>query len=134
MEYRSWEEHIPQEIKNDSLWNIKAYRLSLFLDELGWHDINRLMQDRQTSTLCEQIPRSLGSISANIAEGYSRSSAKEKAHFYEYSWGSSRESRDWYFKCWHVLGEAVFKHRLSLISEIIRLINHDPRPTQANFA
>ena len=134
MEYRSWEEQIPQEIKNDSLWNIKAYRLSLFLGELGWHDINRLMQDRQTSTLCEQISRSLGSISANIAEGYSRSSAKEKAHFYKYSLGSARESRDWYFKCWHVLGEAVFKHRLSLISEIIRLINHDPRPTQANFA
>ncbi len=39
----------------------------------------------------------VGSIRANIAEGYSRGTGKDRARFYEYALGSARESRDWYF-------------------------------------
>jgi hypothetical protein len=55
-------------------------------------------------------------------EGYSRSTGRDRARFYEYSLGSSRESRDWYFKGRHILGETIVQHRLQLLSEIIRLI------------
>jgi hypothetical protein len=63
-----------------------------------------------------------GSISANLAEGYSRGTGKDRARFYEYALGSARESRDWYYKGRHVLGETVTKHRLSLLTQIIRLL------------
>ncbi|MGD9030639.1 MAG: hypothetical protein PVG25_12595, partial [Anaerolineae bacterium] len=36
--------------------------------------------------------------------------------------GSARESRDWYFKARHVVGEAVFEHRLRLLTRVIQLI------------
>jgi four helix bundle protein len=65
---------------------------------------------------------SLGSVSANIAEGYSRGSNKERAHFYEYALGSARESRDWYYKSRHILGEGVVTHRFSLLVQVIRLL------------
>ena len=65
---------------------------------------------------------SIGSVSANIAEGYSRGSGKDRARFYEYSLGSARESRDWYYKARHVLGEAVTTHRLDLCAQVIRLL------------
>ena len=61
-------------------------------------------------------------MSANAAEGYSRSTGKDRAHFYEYALGSARESRDWYYKARHVLGEDVATHRLAFLTQIIRLL------------
>jgi len=49
--------------------------------------------------------RAVGSIKANIAEGYSHRSGKDQARFYEYSLGSARESRGWYYDARHILGE-----------------------------
>lgn len=122
MNYEEWKISVPGEIQADSVWKMKAYRLALFVGELGWHDTSRLIKNQQTRSLSNQLYRALGSISANLAEGYSRGSNKERAHFYEYSLGSARESRDWYYKARHILGEEVLKHRLGLLTEIIRLL------------
>jgi hypothetical protein len=46
--------------------------------------------------------------------------AYRQARFYEYALGSARETRDWYYKGRHILGEEVSLHRLRLITEIIR--------------
>lgn len=78
------------------------------------------MQDNRILGLADQLYRALGSISANIAEGYSRGRGKGRALFYEYALGSGRESRDWYHKSRHVLGEEVVEHRLCLLTQIIR--------------
>ena len=80
------------------------------------------MKDRRTRRLSDQLYRALGSIGANLAEGYSRGSNKDRARFYEYSLGSARESRDWYYKARHVLGEGVTNHRLEYLTHIIRLL------------
>jgi len=64
----------------------------------------------------------MGSISANIAEGYSRSTGKDRARFYEYALGSARESRDRYYKARYVLGESVTQHRSGFLTEITRLL------------
>jgi four helix bundle protein len=80
------------------------------------------MRDKRTLDLSDQLYRALGSISANLAEGYSRGTGKDRARFYEYALGSARESRDWYYKDRHVLGEIVTRHRLSLLTQIIRLL------------
>ena len=71
-------------------------------------------------SLADQLYRATGSVSANISEGYSRASGKEQARFYEYSLGSARESRDWYFKSRHILGVIVTNHRMNFLAEIIR--------------
>jgi four helix bundle protein len=122
MDYEEWEASAAQEIKNDSLWRMKAYRLALFVADLGWDDATALMKDRRTIGLADQLYRALGSISANIAEGYSRGTGRDRAHFYEYSLGSARESREWCHKGRHILGSSVTTHRLRILSEIIRLL------------
>lgn len=122
MNYAEWETQVPEAIKADSLWKMTAYRLALFLADIGWRDVTQLAQDRRTLGLSDQLCRALGSISANLAEGYSRGTGKDRAHFYEYALGSARESRDWYFKARHILGETVVTHRLQLLTEIIRLL------------
>jgi len=113
---------VPRAITGDTLWRVEAYRLALFAADVGWKDVTRLAQDQRTRALADQLYRALGSISANIAEGYSRGTGRDRARFYEYALGSARESRDWYYKARHVLDEAVIEHRLSLQTQIIRLL------------
>jgi len=120
--FEEWTAKVPAFITEDALWRVEAYRLALFVADICWHDLSRLMRDRRTRDLIGQLNRSVGSMSANIAEGYSRGSGKDRARFYEYALGSARESRDWYFKARHVLGEEVTGHRLDLIAQIIRLL------------
>ena len=122
MNYNEWEKDVPEEIKADTLWNVKAYRHALFLGDLAWFDILKLGKSRDLSRLRDQLYGATGSISANIAEGYSKGTGKDRARFYEYALGSARESRDWYFKARHQLGEDVFQHRLNILTEIIRLL------------
>jgi four helix bundle protein len=120
--YEEWMQSAPETMREDSLWKMSAYRLALFACDVGWHDVTTLMKDRRTISLSDQLYRALGSISANLAEGYSRGTGKERARFYEYALGSARESRDWYFKARYVLGEEVVKHRQALLAEVIRLV------------
>jgi four helix bundle protein len=122
VQYGEWEQAVPETIQADSLWKMKAYRLALFLADLGWQDVTRLTRDRRTVALSDQLYRAVGSISANLAEGYSRGTGKDRARSYEYSLGSARESRDWYYKGRHVLREDVMQHRLQLLAEITRLL------------
>ncbi len=122
MTYEEWEQTVPEAITADVLWKMRVYRLGLFASDIGWEDVTKLMRDPRTLKLSDQLCRSLGSISANIAEGYSRSSGKDRARFYEYALGSARESRDWYYKSRHVLVDSVVEHRVDLCTQLIRLL------------
>jgi four helix bundle protein len=122
MNYGEWEQSVPQEIRDDALWSVTAYRLALFVADIGWNDIGKLAQDVRTRSLSDQLCRALGSISANVAEGYSKSSGNDRARFYEYALGSARESRDWYFKARHILGDEVIQHRLRELTRVIQLL------------
>jgi four helix bundle protein len=122
MKYAEWEAAVPEVMTKDLLWRMEVYRLALFAADIAWADVTKLMQDRRTLGLSDQLYRSVGSISANIAEGYSRGTGKDRARFYEYALGSARECRDWYYKARHLLKEEVTQHRLDLLTQIIRLL------------
>jgi len=120
--YEDWVASVSAEITGDSLWKIDVYRLAVFIGDISWRDVTRLIEDKRTLGLSDQLYRALGSISANIAEGYSRGTGKDRARFYEYALGSAREGRDWYFKSRFVLGLDVATHRIRLITRIIQLL------------
>jgi four helix bundle protein len=122
MSYEEWQRTIPAEITGDPLWKLEVYRLALFAADLGWHDVTKLMRDKRTIGISDQLYRALGSVCANIAEGYSRGTGRDRARFYEYALGSGRESRGWYYEGRHVLGETVTAHRLELMTKIIKLL------------
>ena len=122
MNYEAWLKSISKEITEDALWTVKAYRYALFLSDLCWFDVTKLMQDKRTQDLSDQLYRAVGSVSANIAEGYSKSTGKDRARFYEYALGSARESRDWYYKSHHILGDDIANHRMNFMTQIIRLL------------
>jgi four helix bundle protein len=122
MTFSEWEEQVSEMIRGDVLWKMKVYRLSLFLSDICWNDVSRLEKDLRTKSLANQMYRSVGSIAANLEEGYSKLSAKDRARFYEYALGSARESRGWYYRGRPVLGEKVFEHRAGLLTEIIKML------------
>ena len=122
MNYTEWEQNVPEVMKKDSVWKIEAYRLAVFVGDIGWRDVTKLSEDRRTLGVAEQLYEALGSMSANLTEGYSRGSPKDRARFYEYSLGSARENKDWYFKGRHILGEAVMLHRIKLLNQITWLL------------
>lgn len=122
MNFNEWVSSLPKDIKDDSLWKMEAYRLALFATEIGWHDVTELLKDKRTLGTADQLYRSLGSISANIAEGYSHHTGKARAQYYQYALGSARESRDWYYKAHHVLKEEVVNHRIALMTQVIKLL------------
>ncbi|HJW84102.1 MAG TPA: four helix bundle protein [Anaerolineae bacterium] len=120
MNFDEWLKTVPSEITADSLWQMTLYRQALFLGDIAWLDVCKLAQDQRTQRVSDQLYRAVGSVSTNIAEGYSKASGKDQARFYEYALGSAREARDWYYKSRHVLGEEVALHRMRLTVHIIR--------------
>jgi four helix bundle protein len=120
MTYKEWAETVPCCIREDAVWKLEAYRLALFAGDLAWPDVTKLMTDKRTISMADQLHRAAGAISGDISEGYSRRSGKDQARFYEYALGSARESRDWYYKGRHVLGGSVAGHRMELLTQIIK--------------
>ena len=122
MNYAEWLRTVPSEITNDPIWKLEVYRLALFAGDIGWQDILALSKNNLMWGVADQLHRSLGSISANLTEGYSRSKGLDRARFFEFSLGSARESRDWYYKSRHVLPGEVVKHRMELLTQIISML------------
>jgi four helix bundle protein len=117
MKFSEWEAKVPEVIRGDVLWKMKVYRLSLFLSDFCWEDVSTLVNDQRTKSYSNQLYRSVGFIAANLEEGYSKNSGKDRARFYE----SARESRGWYCRGRHVVGENVFDHRAWMLTEIIKM-------------
>ena len=122
LNYQEWLKTVPETMSGDALWKMVVYRYALFLGDLAWHDVTKLIGDRRTIKLSEQLYEAVGSIGANISEGYSRSSGRDRARFYEYSLGSARESRGWFYEARFVLGDEVANHRMQFLTQIIRLL------------
>ena len=123
MNYREWLATVPDDITGDPLWNLEIYRLALFISEIGWPDAVEIGKNHLTRDLTDQLIRAIDSISANIAEGYSRSTGKDKARFMEYALGSAREARDWYYKSRRVLKPGVVTHRINLLTQIVKILS-----------
>ena len=87
MKYDEWLASVPVEITGDAVWQMKVYRLAVFTGDLAWQDVSKLTLDKRVVGLADQLYRAVGSIGANIAEGYSRQSGKDQARFYEYALG-----------------------------------------------
>ena len=120
--FAEWEATVPESFRRDPIWRTPAYRYGLWVYELAKQDAKVLRADPDTRGDVDQFLRAVGSISANLAEGYSRSTGAERARYYDYARASTRESRDWYFKARKVLGDDVVAQRHAVLERIIRIL------------
>ena len=108
--------------RDDPLSRMTAVTLARELTALSWEDAEKLRSNEITEKIAGQLYASLGSILANLAEGYSRSSGKERARIFEYALGSVRESMMWYRMTTRVLGQELVDDRLVTLEQIRRLL------------
>jgi four helix bundle protein len=101
---------------------MRAYQLARELLDISWTDADRLRHHQVTERVSTQLYAAVGSIAANLAEGYSRSSGRDRARIFEYALGSVRESMVWYDSARPVLGAQVIADRVSKLEEIRRML------------
>jgi len=110
----------------DSRDPLRKTRINQLAEELMpacYRDAERLVRNPITFKIAGQLYYAAGSIGANVAEGYSRASGKDRARYFEYSLGSTRETMSWYRSAVPVLGEAVVEERLDCLEEIRRMLS-----------
>jgi len=106
----------------DPLERMAVHRHARKLIADSWDDVVAMQSNSGTAGIVGQFRKSVGSIAANIAEGYSKSSGRERAHGFEYALGSARETVEWYATAEPVLDHEVIVERLELIGQIQRLL------------
>jgi four helix bundle protein len=119
---------------------MRAYQLARELLDTAWNDAERLRHHRITERVCGQLYAAVGSIAANLAEGYSRSSGRDRARIFEYALGSVRESMTWYESAEPILGGQLVSERFEKLEEIRRMLlaiiprerDHLVRPANTN--
>ena len=117
-----WQASVHEQERGDPLWRMQAYRLALYALDVGWDDARALDRARITRRVAPQLYEALGSIGANVAEGYSRSSGADRVRFFEYGLGSSRESAVWYRAARPILGASVVAKRIETLTRIRQLL------------
>ena len=120
--FKAWQETVHSTIRNDPLWEFQVYRKALFAHDLVWEDCQYLLKDGRGKKVAEQLIRSVGSISANIEEGYGRGYGKDYSYRMRIAQGEARESRGWYWRGRKLLPSEVLDHRMNLLSEIIAML------------
>jgi len=107
-----------------------AYRLATEVLDHATDDTATLLQHGNVRSLADQLYRSAGSIAANLAEGYSRSSGSDRVRMMEYALGSARECRVWYRAARRLLPEESVgpqHHRLSRICKLLLVMIPEER-------
>ena len=102
--------------------NFGAYQKAMQLWDDFWPDSDVLKKDFRGLEIAKQMTRSIGSISANMEEGYGRGFGRELVQFYRYSRGSARESKGWYRRARHLLPAEIVAKRTNLLDEIIGIL------------
>lgn len=46
MKYDNWIKTVPEEITEDTVWNLKVYRAALYLSERCWNDTQQIIDRR----------------------------------------------------------------------------------------
>jgi len=116
-----WESTIAREEVTDPLWQVHAYRLARCLLDHANADAAMLAPRADFKTL-SQLVRAVSSISANVAEGYSRRTGADRSRFYSYALGSSREAMVWYRTIARELDAETLSIRMAFLVQERRLL------------
>jgi four helix bundle protein len=120
-EQRVWERTCHDAVTSDVLWKLDAYRGALFLLHLARGDCRQLGAAR-FDRIVDQLLSAAGSVSANLSEGYSRSTRADRVRFLGYALGSTRECVSWYLAVQGEISDAVIDARLALLARLRAMV------------
>jgi four helix bundle protein len=106
----------------DPVARMRVYQLAFKLRPACLEDSQTILQNPITEKIAGQLYTAVGSIRANLVEGYSRSSGRDRSRIFEYSLGSARESMEWYEASKHLVESEIFHDRMDVLNEIVRML------------
>ena len=121
-EFRAWEACAPANFQDDQLWRFHAYRVALYLLDLAGRDVQESRAARTFPHQADQLLRAIASVSANIAEGFGRTSSTDRARCFGIALGSLRESFTWYRALRSILPADLLEHRIEQLTELRRIL------------
>jgi four helix bundle protein len=130
--FTEWVATVSEAITGDPLWAMQAYRLAMYAIDCHSAD-RRVSANLMRASALDQATRAIGSVAANIAEGYSRSSLADRNRFYGYALGSTREAISWYDTLRVELGELSTERQSTLI-QVRRLLLTTLKRTRSESA
>ncbi len=88
-------------------------------------DLHKFPQNRVAWTIGDQLIRSVGSIGANIAEGFNRQTKKDIIHFFIIARGSAAESEVWLLRSREqkLISDERVENLLAKLFRIRKMIN-----------
>lgn len=120
--FRAWEACAPANLRDDPVWRFHVYRVALYMLDLASSDARSLQARRCPARKVDQFERAMGSVSANVSEGFGRSRPADRARFFGIALGSLRESLSWYRALRADLPCGVADVRLDQLSELRRIL------------
>src|SRR5687768_244568 len=106
----------------DLVSRMRVARVAGELLDVSWFDAEIVVANPITAIVAGQLYAALASLSANLKAGYSRSSGRDRARFFEYALGSARETEVWYQASKWLLTPDVLEERANSLAAIKRLL------------
>ncbi len=122
MELDDWLAQIPAALRDSPVWKVRAYQIGAFTAAAAATDAIEAERRPRFAHVAPQLVRAAGSIAANIAEGYSRQSHRERIKYYEYALGSAREASSWYSLISPTLTPGPLEQRLTYLARVSQLL------------
>ena len=122
MGFEDWVRVVPSVLTAEIVWRVQAFRLGCYLGYCAVEDQRSLEGVASLDDTCRQLVRATGSVAANVAEGYSRRSRKDRIRYYEYALGSANEAKGWYMAMRDRLGRGRTDLRLDYLAQVSRLL------------
>ena len=117
-----WQARQPDAFTGDPLWRLDTYREALYLADRVRADVIEAGVPGSYAAMKEQLLTSVGSIAANIAEGYGRPTTADRVRFLSYALGSAREALTWYQTLPSSIDRAAFDDRIARLARIRRML------------
>ena len=121
-EQLAWEPTVAHAVTSDIIWKLDVYRAALFLLHVSVRDCGEIRAAHPRDAVADQLTRAAGSISANLAEGYGRTTRADRVRFFNYALGSTRECMSWYQAVSDVIPPDLVEARLELLARIRALL------------
>jgi four helix bundle protein len=117
-----WESRQHEAITGDPVWRLNCYREALFLLEGVRQDVKELGRPAAHVGAASQLLSAVGSVAANIAEGYGRPTTADRVRFFSYALGSAREAIAWYMTIRPSTDDAGVEERIVRLARIRRML------------
>ena len=122
MDLDEWVATAPKALRESPLWKVRVYQIGTWVARLAAQDAARLETHPRFAKTVAQLVKAAGSVSATVAEGYSRQSRRDRIKYYEYALGSAREVTTWYSNAGDALPAETVDHRLTLVARACQLL------------